>query len=134
MNPSAPEEKPTPQRPPRGSDLVALTVAICLGVIRDQRVRRSVLFIVMIVIMAMLFCGVVFFDRWLAKHPILFLLYWGACLWFTGLSILMALYDMLMVRKAGIISRRRLAEEMKGEISRAASEKPTRPTDPPADS
>ncbi len=130
MNPSAPEEKPTPQRPPRGSDLVGLTIAICLGVIRDQRVRRSVLFIVMIIIMAMLFCGVVFFDRWLAKHPILFLLYWGACLWFTGLSILMALYDMLMVRKAGIISRRKLAEEMKGEISRAASEKPD---DPPSD-
>lgn len=136
MNPSAPEEKPSPQRPQRGGDLVALTVAICLGIIREQRVRRSVLFVVMISIMLMLFGGVVVFDQWLAKHPIVFLLYWGACLWLTGLSILMALYDMLMVRKAGALSRRRLAEDMaeetNEEIIRSASQKPKRPSDPPS--
>lgn len=114
-----PSGKPNPPRP-GGRDAVALTVAICLGIIRDQRMRRSVIFFTLLGVMAMLFAGFALFDGWLAKRPFLFLIYWAACAWFTFLTILMALYDMLMVRKSAMIARRRLAEQMHREVSEAA--------------
>ncbi len=94
--------------------LLSLVLAICKGIVRDQRVRRAVLFFVMLAAMGLLFAGIVVIDRWLMRHPLLFLVYWGACLWLTLLSILMALYDLLKLRQTARDERQHLKARVFG--------------------
>lgn len=61
--------------------------------------------------LVMLFLGATFFDGWLREHPALFILYWLACAWATFAGLLLALFDMLMIRAAARKEQRRLAEE-----------------------
>ena len=61
--------------------------------------------------LVMLFFGATFFDGWLREHPGLFILYWLACAWATVTALLLAVYDILMIRVATRRERRRLAEE-----------------------
>jgi hypothetical protein len=80
-----------------------------------MRARRTVLFFVVLGAMLMAFVGAVLLGNWLTtERPILFLLYWGACAWLTLLSILLALYDMLMLRKEAKQERRRIKSEVFG--------------------
>jgi len=52
--------------------------------------------------------GTVFLEEWLRANPVLFVLYWGACLWLTITSLLMALYDLLAIRVEARRERERL--------------------------
>ena len=61
--------------------------------------------------LVMLFLGATFLDGWLREHPSLFILYWLACAWATMTGLLLALFDMLMIRGAARKEQRRLAEE-----------------------
>ena len=65
----------------------------------------------MLTALVMLFLGATFLDGWLREHPALFILYWLACAWATMTGLLLALYDMLMVRVAARREQRRLAAE-----------------------
>lgn len=125
MNQPASPSSPEPPRPPRsprppkrGPGFVTLVIGLSLAVARDQRMRRSILFFVMLAVMGLVFTGAVFLDRWLSARPWVFLIYWGICLWLTLLAILLALYDLLMVRSMAGKERRRIADEMKSEIRR----------------
>jgi len=96
-------------------DNLRFIIAISKGIVRDQRARRTVLFFVVLAAMLMAFVGSVLLGGWLTtERPILFLLYWGACAWLTFLSILMALFDMLMLRKEARRERRRIKSEVFG--------------------
>jgi len=87
---------------------VSLTVAISRGILRDLRMRRTVLFFVILSAIAMVFIGSTLLLGFLTEHPGWFLLYWGGCLWLTLLSVLMALFDILMLRRAAQTERQRL--------------------------
>ena len=91
--------------------MLRLIIPITQGIIRDQSTRRSAIFFVMLIALVMLFLGATFLDGWLREHPMLFLLYWLACAWATMTGLLLALYDMLMIRVAARREQRRLAEE-----------------------
>jgi len=96
-------------------DSLQFIIAISKGIARDMRARRTVLFFVVLVAMLMAFVGAVPLGGWLTtERPILFLLYWGACAWLTVLSILLALYDMLMLRQEAKRERRRIKSEVFG--------------------
>ena len=82
------------------------------GLIREQRARRTVMFFAMLGALVWLFLGATFLDASLRERPYLFFLYWLACAWVTLLVVLLALFDLLMVRAAARRERRRLAEEM----------------------
>ena len=96
-----------------------LIIPITRGIIREQRVRRSVIFFVMLGALVMLFIGATFLERWLREHPVLFVLYWFACAWATLTAMLLALYDLIAVRAANGRERRRLAAEL---VARKKSE------------
>ncbi len=94
------------------NDLLALILSITRGIIVDQRARRNVLFYVVMGALAMLVVGTVGIGEWLLARPVLFILFWAACLWLTLLSVVMALFDMLMIRRDAREERKRLRKEI----------------------
>ena len=46
------------------------------------------------------------------EHALRFILFWLACAWFTITSLLLALYDALLVRAQGRAARKTLKEEV----------------------
>ena len=107
-------------------DLVSLITQISKGLIREQRTRRLIMFYGLIAALVMLFLGSVFFG-WLRSYPLLFLLYWAACGWITLLAMLLAIFDLLMVRAAGKRARRQLEDEYLGEMRRKNRHDPNPP-------
>ncbi|MEO8438758.1 MAG: hypothetical protein ABI540_00920 [Spartobacteria bacterium] len=84
------------------------------GLVRDQTMRRKAMFWIVIVAVVMLFCGSTFLSPWLDPeiHPGWFMLYWLACAWVTVTVVLLALFDLLLVRAQARAEKRRLAEEV----------------------
>lgn len=64
----------------------------------------------------MLFAGATLLSEWLRAHPLTFLFYWAACAWITLLAVLMAIFDMLVVRARMRREQRRLAAEYLAEV------------------
>ncbi len=101
--------KPAPLK-----DSPKFVLQISKGIIRDPLIRRRVMFIVVAAALIMLFSGATFLAPHIDKNLLLFLGYWGACAWLTILSILMAMYDLLMVRA----KTRQEERELNAEILR----------------
>ena len=91
---------------------VRFLLQICLGLVRDQTQRRNTLSVLVVVALVMLFCGSTFLAHWLMAHPWWFFMFWGACIWLTILTFLMAAYDLIVVRKAGREEERRLRKQI----------------------
>jgi hypothetical protein len=86
------------------------------GLIRDQNTRRTAMFVLLVVALVLLFSGSTFLRSILnpRQHPVWFILFWFVCIWLTFTALLLAIFDMLMVRaqtrKAGKILRAGLAD------------------------
>ncbi len=68
--------------------------------------------------LVLLFGGATFLDGWLRARPLLFLLYWAACAWITLLAVLLAVFDMLVVRARARSERRRLEAEYLAQVQK----------------
>ena len=102
-------------------DIASLITQISKGLIRDQHTRRQIMFWGLMSALVMLFLGSVLF-RWMREYPLLFLLYWFACAWITLLAMLLAVFDLIMVRTAGRNARKRLEAEYLEELRRKKSD------------
>ena len=69
----------------------------------------------LIVAGGMLLWGFTFLAPALVRNPLLFVVYWLACFGFTILSFVIALYDMIVIR-------RRMREEKKSAFNKAFSD------------
>ena len=112
------------------------------GLIRDQNVRRKTMFVVMLAALVLLFSGSTFLESALNphEHPIWFILFWLLCAWLALTAMLLAVFDMLMVRaaarKAERILRSQLPQTESPDSPRStrlrqgsgAAEQPKRPT------
>lgn len=80
------------------------------GVIRDQTVRRKAMFILLLTALILLFSGSTFLAPFLnpREHLAWALLFWIACIWLTLTALLLALFDLLMVRLAARAAERQL--------------------------
>jgi hypothetical protein len=81
------------------------------GILLDLHVRRWAMFILLFTALCMLFAG----STWLAPSistPWSFIIYWGICAWLTVTALLLALWDMLLIRTAARRERRRLEKLM----------------------
>ncbi len=78
------------------------------GILLDRPMRRRVLFWIVVANLGLLGTGALLLDAWLSEHPVLFLLFWGACLWLTLTSLLLAIYDLLAIRREAARERQRL--------------------------
>lgn len=94
--------------------IVSFAIHSARGLIRDQAMRRRVMFLTLLVAMLMLFCGTTFLQPLLLprEHPGWFLLFWVACAWLTLTAFLLALFDLLMVRAQNRAARRVLREKL----------------------
>ena len=92
----------------------ALVIAITRGVIRSQQMRRSAMFVMLVIALILLFLGATFLNETLLERPALFLCYWAACAWLTLTAVLLALFDLLAVRAAAARERRRVKAEIFG--------------------
>ena len=83
------------------------------GIIRDQRMRRSMMFWIMLVALVMLFLGSwLLTEKWAREHPWLYLIFWLICAWLTLTGVLLALLDILALRAAQRAARRVLEAQM----------------------
>jgi hypothetical protein len=87
------------------------------GIIRDQRMRRSMMFWIMMVALVMLFLGSwLLTEKWAREHPWLYLIFWLVCAWLTLTGMLLALLDILALRAAQRAARRVLEKQMIDKI------------------
>lgn len=91
---------------------VKLILAITRGIIRDTATRRWAMFALVLVAAVMLFLGSTFLSNWLFARPILFGIFWIVCAWLTLTAIMLALFDMLMIRANARAAARRLKTEV----------------------
>ena len=100
------------QDPPDEKPLKAAAFAIhaTRGVIRDQTVRRKAMFFLMLAALLFLFAGSTFLASFLnpREHLGWALFFWITCIWLTLTALLLALYDLLMVRLAARAEQRLL--------------------------
>jgi hypothetical protein len=94
--------------------IVSFAIHSARGVIRDQSTRRRVMVITLVIAMLMLFSGTTFLQPLLTprEHPGWFLLFWLACAWLTLTAILLALFDLLMLRAQDRAARKILSEKL----------------------
>ena len=87
---------------------------ITKGILHDRVARRTVLFWLTAAVLAQLALGVFALDAWLMERPLAFLLFWGLCFWLTLTAALLALYDMLVVRREAVAERQALKRRVFG--------------------
>ena len=69
---------------------------------------------VVVVAVLMAICGSTLLQEWLnpREHALRFILLWLACAWFTATALLLALFDLLMVRTQGRSAGKALREQL----------------------
>jgi small-conductance mechanosensitive channel len=102
---NAPEEKPL--------RATSFAVHATRGVIRDQNARRKTMFVLLVIAMLLLFVGSTFLTSVLnpREHPVWTLLFWLTCVWLTLTALLLALFDLLIVRAVARKARRALRQD-----------------------
>jgi cytochrome bd-type quinol oxidase subunit 2 len=90
------------------------------GLIRDRAMRRKVIAILLTVAVVMVLAGSTFFRVPLnpREHFGWFALFWLACAWFTITSLLLAVFDLLLLRAEGRAARRALRERVRPSSTR----------------
>ena len=85
-----------------------------LGLLRDRTARRWAMFVLLIAAMVLVFGGTTFFEPALSvrEHPFWFLLFWLTCAWLTVTALLLALFDLLMVRRETRAQRQDLQRKL----------------------
>jgi hypothetical protein len=105
-------ETPPPEKRLR---MVPFTVHATRGLVRDQQSRRKTMTISLIIAVVLLVAGLTVLRPWLDphEHPWRFILYWLACAWEIVLVLLLALFDLLMVRAQTRAAKRLLEEQFR---------------------
>jgi type VI protein secretion system component VasK len=84
------------------------------GIILDPRARRWAMFILLLVALCMVFAGSTFLSGSI-DTPWSFIVYWGICGWLTLAALLLALWDLLLLRAAARRERRQLEKQIAGQ-------------------
>jgi hypothetical protein len=71
----------------------------------------------LIIGLGLLVWGTTFLSDYLVKRPILFVLFWGACALFTGLAMINAMLDMVIMRKRTREEQIALAQKSFGDLN-----------------
>jgi cytochrome b subunit of formate dehydrogenase len=94
---------------------VKVLIQTTKGIIRDQSVRRTVMFVIVLAALLMVFAGMTFLSGWLAGDKWTFLIYWVACAWLAMTSILLAIFDLLAVQLLLRRERKRIKKDIFGK-------------------
>jgi len=85
------------------------------GVLRDQRTRRKAMVVLLALAVLLLILGGTVLAPFLnpREHLIGTLLFWLGCIWLTLTAMLLAIFDLLIVRLEGRRAERALREQLK---------------------
>src|SRR5712691_4962954 len=110
-----PNDEPPPNK--RNLRIASFATHATRGLLRDKTMRRMAMFWTVIVAVMMLFCGATFLAPCLDPRvrPGWFILYWLACGWLTVTVVLLAIFDLLLVRVKAREEKRRLAQKIMDE-------------------
>lgn len=97
----------------------SLIVRATRGVIRDQNMRRKAMFILVLGALVLLFFGTTFLQSALnpRQHPVWFILFWLLCAWLTLTAMLLAIFDLLVVRLEALKAQRQPRKSFDGSTS-----------------
>ena len=117
-------ETPPPEKRLR---VAPFAVHATRGLLRDRRSRRKTMTVSLIIALVLMVAGLTALRPWLNphEHPWRFILYWLACAWEVVLVLLLALFDLLMVR-----AETRAAKKILDEQFRAGGAPPPRDQSP----
>jgi hypothetical protein len=103
---NSPDEKPLRS--------VSFIVHVTRGVIRHQNNRRKAMFAMLALALLLLFGGLTFLAPFLnpREHLVWALLFWLACVWLTFTALLLAVFDLLIVRAHARKAERILREQI----------------------
>ena len=98
----------------RGLRIVSFATHVTRGLLREKTMRRKTMFLTVIVALVMLFSGATFLTPVLDPtiRPGWFILYWLACVWVTVTVVLLAIFDLLLVRIQARDEKRALARRI----------------------
>src|SRR6266699_7037182 len=84
------------------------------GVIRDQNTRRKAMLLLLALALLLLIAGFTFLQPVLnpQKHPWRVILFWIVCIWLTFTAMLLALFDLLVLRLEARRAGRALREKL----------------------
>jgi protein-S-isoprenylcysteine O-methyltransferase Ste14 len=96
--------------------LIPFIVQAARGAIRDQKTRRKTMFGSLLVALALLIAGSTVLQPVLnpREHPGWFIVFWLVCAWITILAMLLALFDLLMLR----VQRRAAHRILQAQLAR----------------
>lgn len=108
MTNNSPEDKPL--------RTTSFVIHATRGVIRDQTLRRKTMFVLILIALLLLISGFTFLQSSLnpREHLLWFGFYWVICLWFTLTAMLLALFDLLTVRREARKERQMLNKKFGG--------------------
>ncbi len=102
----------------RKGEQIALGVATGWVILRHRSYRRNLLFGSTLVTLVAVFIGAVPLNEVLSVHPLWFALFWLGCFLMVGFVLLLAVYDLISIRKE---HRHRLIS-LEKEMAAAADE------------
>jgi hypothetical protein len=114
-------------RPPeKRLEMAPFTIQATRGLLRDQKMRRIMMAISVALAVIMLVTGLTIFRTWLHphEHPWRFVLFWLACAWQTVLSVLLALFDLLLVRAESRAARKAFRKQVADAAAQAPARQP----------
>jgi hypothetical protein len=87
------------------------------GLLRDQKSRRRTMAVSIAVALILSVTGLTVFRSWLDphEHPWRFIFFWLACAWEIVLAILLALFDLLLMRAQERAARKALREQIQSD-------------------
>jgi hypothetical protein len=77
----------------------------------------------LIMSLGLLVWGTTLLSAYLVKRPVLFVIYWAACALFTGLALINAMLDMIIMRKRTRDEQVALAEKSFADVIEAEKKK-----------
>ncbi len=103
------------ENPPNGKGfwLLSFATQITRGLLRDSSARRKTMFAILGLAVFMLVAGSTFLRETLDHrvHAAWFIIFWLACGWLTATALLLALFDLLILRAQGRAARKAFREK-----------------------
>ncbi len=95
--------------------MTSFVIRATRGVIRDQQTRRNTMFILLLVALILLFSGTTFLQTTLnpREHPMWFVLFWIVCGWLTVTALLLAIFDLLILKLESRRAQHSLRQNLK---------------------
>lgn len=120
---SATMQRVATHNPPDGKPLqtTSFVVHATRGLIRDQKVRRVTMIIVLTTALFLMILGSTVLQAALNphEHPGWFIFFWLICAWLTVTAMLLAVFDLLMLRANARRAEREIRADMEHQTTRS---------------